>query len=190
MSTKRRIYTRGFSLVEMIVSVALFAVVMLISMGALLTLIDATRKARALESVMNNLNITLDSMVRSIRQGTEFNCASTAVPAGSGDCPAGAVLFSFAPYSAAPVTHSQRWTYEYANGRIYKSETGGSNAVPITAPEVVITDMDFYVVGTQRGDTVQPKVVVVVKGRTGEVGQRTSSTFYIQATAVQRVLDI
>lgn len=190
MFNKRVLHTRGFSLIEMIVSVALFAVVMLISIGALLTLVDATRKARSLESVMNNLNISLDSMVRAIRQGTEYNCGSTAVPLSAVDCPSGGTLFSFAPYGANPATQAMRWVYQFSNGQILKSEMGGAGAVPITAPEVIITDMDFYVVGTSRGDTVQPKVVIVIKGRTGESGARTSSTFYIQATAVQRVLDI
>ena len=41
----------GFTLVEMIVAVALFAVVMLISVAALLSLVDANRKAQALQSV-------------------------------------------------------------------------------------------------------------------------------------------
>ena len=72
--------SRGFSLIEMIVAVALFAVVMLVAVGALLALVDANRKARALESVMNNLNITLDSMVRAMRMGSAFNCNSTAIP--------------------------------------------------------------------------------------------------------------
>ena len=67
--TPRKRDERGFSLVEMIVAVTLFAVVMLVSVGALLSLVNATRKARALESVMNNLNVTLDSMVRSLRMG-------------------------------------------------------------------------------------------------------------------------
>ncbi len=190
MSNKRITHSRGFSLIEMIVSVALFAVIMLIAIGALLTLVDATRKARSLESVMNNLNISLDSMVRAIRQGTEYNCGSTAVPLTAADCASGGTLFSFAPYGANPATQPQRWVYEFTNGQILKSEMGGVGAIPITAPEVLITDMDFYVVGTARGDTAQPKVVIVIKGRTGASGDKTSSTFYIQATAVQRVLDI
>ena len=65
---------KGFTLVEMIVAVALFAVVMLISVGTLLALVGANRKAQALQSVINNLNITLDGMVRAIRMGGNFHC--------------------------------------------------------------------------------------------------------------------
>src|SRR3989338_2524865 len=52
--------SRGFTLVELIVSIGLFAIVMLISVGALLALTGANRKAQALQSVMNNLNVALD----------------------------------------------------------------------------------------------------------------------------------
>lgn len=196
MSTRRKPQSRGFSLIEMLVSVALFATVMLISMGALLTLVDAARKARSLESVMNNLNISLDGMVRSIRQGTEYHCGSAAVPTNLADaaCPGGNpanfAIVSFAPYNATPVTLAQRWAYKFETGRIYKSSNGGAMYEAITAPEVIITDMKFYIAGTSRGDVMQPKVVIVIKGRVGEATARSSSTFYIQATAVQRVLDI
>src|SRR3989338_1985894 len=67
---------RGFTLVEMIVSVALFATVMLVSVGALLSLMGANRKAQALQSVMNNLNVALDGMVRSIRMGSNYHCGA------------------------------------------------------------------------------------------------------------------
>ena len=73
---KRRLAAdSGFTLVEMIVAVALFAVVMLISVAALLALVDANRKAQALQSVMNNLNIALDGMVRSVRMGSKIGRA-------------------------------------------------------------------------------------------------------------------
>src|SRR3989344_5257439 len=63
---------RGFTLVEMIVAIALFSVVMIVCVGALLALVNANRKAQALQSVMNNLNIALDGMVRSVRMGNSY----------------------------------------------------------------------------------------------------------------------
>src|SRR3989338_5348699 len=87
---------RGFTLIEMIVAVALFAVVMLVSVGALLSLVGANRKAQALQSVMNNLNIALDGMVRSIRMGTSYRCASSAPS--DPNCQDGGQCFYFEPY--------------------------------------------------------------------------------------------
>jgi len=60
----------------------------------------------------------------------------------------------------------------------------------LTAPEIVINEAYFYVMGVQPGDEFQPKIVIILKGVAGSGKARTSSTFSIQATAVQRVLDI
>lgn len=182
----------GFSLVEMVVAVALFAIIMLVAVGALLSLVDANRKARTLESVMNNLNISLDSMVRAMRMGSTYNCGGTLIPDPStgADCSIGDDIMSFAPYGSDSAQQNERSVYFFQDGRLYRSQNGGTNSIPITAPEIEIEDVKFYVIGTQPGDIVQPKAVVVVKGTAGSVKLKTRTTFYIQATAVQRSLDI
>ncbi len=175
------------------VSVSLFIVIMLVSVGALLSLVNANRKARAIESVINNLNITLDGMVRGVRMGSHYVCDGENVPLDydivGANCSDGGTTFSFAPYGADPDEQDERLVYTYSNGQIFRSETGGANPIAVTAPEVSITDMQFYVVGTIARDTAQPKIVMVVKGTAGTT-DKTRTTFYIQATAVQRSLDL
>lgn len=192
MTTPRDIRSeQGFSLVEMMVSVSLFAIIMLVAVGALLALVDANRKARTLESVMNNLNISLDSMVRAARMGTHYNCNGAGIPniSTGADCANGDDLFSFAPYGSDAARQNERAVYFIQNGRIYRSLNGGTNSIPITAPEISVQELTFYVIGTRPGDITQPKVVAVVKGSAG-TDEKTRTTFYIQATAVQRALDI
>lgn len=82
-------YKLGFSLVEMIVALAVFAVVITISIGALLMLIATNQQLQAKQSVMTNLSFALDSMTREIRTGTSYFCASVsntgaATPVGPG----------------------------------------------------------------------------------------------------------
>lgn len=190
---------RGFTLVEMIVAVGLFAVVMLVSISALLALVNANRKAQALQSVMNNLNVAVDGMVRSIREGHAYYC--NGFPAddnATNDCASsGQQLLSFVPFSTG-ITDPPRWIYWFAYdangvGRLYKSEDGTqTGGLPITSPEVNILSTTFYVIGTGTTGAAavqQPKVTVVIKGTAGQkVTDRT--TFHVQATAVQRLLDI
>ncbi len=71
--------TRGFTLVEMIVSLAIFSVVAVIAIGALLKVIDANKKAQSIQSSVTNLNFALESMSRDIRTGTDIEC-STSIP--------------------------------------------------------------------------------------------------------------
>lgn len=183
---------RGFSLIEMIVAVGLFAIIMLVSVTALLALVDANRKARALESVMNNLNIALDGMVRSIRMGGTYHCGSGA-PSSPLDC-AGTpgTSIAFESYAGSPSDTNDQWVYSFDpdTKRLYRSEDSGGHRFPVTAPEISIDDMKFFVVGTTPGDTVQPKIVIIIKGTAGADKVKTRTTFSIQATAVQRVLDI
>lgn len=186
----------GFTLVEMIVAVGLFAVVMIVCVSALLSLVNANRKAQALQSVMNNLNIALDGMVRSIRMGSDYDGSlgcSAIDSSNPQDCTSGATTLVFEPFGGdtSDSGDNRVYVFDSETHRIYKSEDGNPlNGIPLTAPEVSIDEMLFYVVGTNRGDTIQPKVVVVIKGSAGVPGSVARTTFHIQATAVQRVLDL
>jgi len=199
---------KGFTLVEMIVAIALFAVVMLVAVGALLSLTGAHRKAQALQTVMNNLNISLDGMVRNIRMGTEYNCVGgTSTGLNTANCPSspGGKVFTFTcnPQTSACIASGNRWSYAFDDGSssnrcvavgktaICKS-TNGTNWTAITGPEVAIDSMTFYVVGTQPGfiDLAQPKVLIVLKGTAGASSAKTKTIFHIEAMAVQRELDL
>lgn len=198
---------RGFTLIEMMVSVTLFSVVMLVSVGSLLSLTNANRKAQALQSVMDNLNVALDGMVRSIRMGSNYHGA---VPVGAGDCASaadyydtrhdclgGGTLLAFEAFGGDPADRDDQWIYLLkADHRIYKSTLGNpALAYPLTSPDVEIDDLRFYVVGTTLAletdpqNTIQPKVVIIVQGKAGHATSEISS-FHIQATAVQRQLDV
>lgn len=184
---------KGFTLIEIMVSVALFAVVMTISVGALLSLVDANRKAQALNSIMNNLNFALENMSRNMRVGTTYHCSSTAlVPVNIDtpqDCSTGGVLVAFEKYNGDPSTLGDQVVYRFTGGHIEKSSDGGASFISITASEVVIEDMAFYVVGTTQGDTAQPRIVMTLKGSAGISG-RTITNFNLQTTISQRVLDL
>jgi prepilin-type N-terminal cleavage/methylation domain-containing protein len=66
----------GFSLVELIVALAVFAVVLTITVGALLMLVGTNQQLQGQQSMMTNLSFALDSMTREIRTGTQYYCFS------------------------------------------------------------------------------------------------------------------
>lgn len=65
---------RGFTLVEIIVSLGIFAVVATVALGALIKIVDANRKAQTLQSAITNLNFALEAMSREMRVGTKYYC--------------------------------------------------------------------------------------------------------------------
>ena len=182
----------GFTLIETIVAVGLFAIVMLVSMAALISLIDASRKARALESVMNNLSIALDGMVRNIRMGSSYHCGGGNItsPADCASNPQDSI--AFLRFGGTPGNTDDYWVYSYnqVTKRLERSENGGDDTFAVTAPEITIDDMQFYVLGSVSGDEVQPKILVVIKGTAGAANVKTRTSFSIQATAIQRTLDL
>ena len=201
--------TAGFTLIEMMVAVSLFAVVMTISVGALLALVDANRKAQALQSVMNNLNIALDGMVRNIRMGSTYHCddaneINKTVLSTRADCISGGELLAFEAFGNASSDNTDQWVYWFDDGRIWKSVDARDTALPITAPEVEIDSFAVFVTGAEGtlnddGDTHQPKVVFSIQGTAGAEGSAFSvvgtaknirTTFNIQAVASQRLLDL
>ncbi len=65
---------KGFTLIEMLVAVALFALVMLISTATIFSIIGGNKKAQAINAVSNNLNFAIESMVRDIKTGYGYSC--------------------------------------------------------------------------------------------------------------------
>jgi len=194
---------RGFTLIEMLVAVSLFTVVMTISVGALLSFVDANKKAQALQSVMNNLNIAIGGMVRNVRMGSNYHCGSTGALQDTQDCVYGGNLIAFESFLGDPKNNADQWAYWVSNGRLYRTRDSRATQLPITAQEINIDTFKVYVTGAVgtlngNGDINQPKVVLVIKGTVGVPGtpglsgsqKKVRTTFDIEATASQRRLDL
>lgn len=172
----------------MLVAVALFSVVVLVSVSALLSVVDANRKAQSLHSVMNNLNFALENMSRHIRTGRNYRCGSTANIETPQDCPNGDTVFAFEASDGTSGDTNDQVVYRYTDTYIERSTDGGSSYQRITAPEVTIDELSFYVVGTARGDTEQPRVTMVVRGTAGS--NELATDFNVQTTVSQRLFDL
>jgi prepilin-type N-terminal cleavage/methylation domain-containing protein len=171
---------QGFTLIEMMVSVALFAIVMLIGVGALLSLIDANRKAQAINSVMNNLNFAVESISRNLRVGTNYNCN------GTGDCSGGKSI-SF--ISSEGKAMEYRYNFSNPNWKKIEFSEEGGDFIAITAKEVTIDNFKLYVKGTSPLDNFQPRVVMIIQGTAG-VKDNIKTKFNLQTMVSQRILDL
>ena len=178
----------GFTLIEVLVSVSIFAIVMLVATGAVFSIVEANKKTHSLKSVMTNLNFALESMARDMRVGTAYRCE------GGGDCQTGGVSFSYKANRSVDGNGSyvlsddnDRVTYSLsAEGRLMRQVSGGS-AYAVTAEEIRIESLRFYAIGTAVSDGAQPKVVISIRGYAG-IGP-TRSDFNIQTTVTQRSID-
>ncbi|MEN9649802.1 MAG: hypothetical protein RL094_769 [Candidatus Parcubacteria bacterium] len=207
-SFKKATAQKGFTLIEMLVSVGLFAVVMTISLGVIMSVIDGNKKSQAINSVSNNLSFAIESMVRDIKTGYEYRCAYSEFPITD--------LVKSIPSNCSPstalnyinlistISGAERSVhYEFvapsgnAPGYILKKSCTAAGSCgadsKVTSPEINITDMRFYIKSpnTSQGDpnAEQPGVFLLIRG-TAKVNPTTVSTFNLQTFISQRVLNI
>jgi len=171
---------KGFTLIEVIISLSIFIIVMTISAGAILSIVDSNRKARAIKSGMDNLGFALESFSRNARVGSGYSCDLTGAAVGT-LCPDGSISFSH--IDAYDVAQTRRIGYQFTGGRLYRYINGGS-PVTLTSPEITIdSSTRFYFTKTEN----QPRVIVAVKGTTG--ARKYQTEFSVQTSITQRKVE-
>ena len=189
----KRKTNRGFTIVEVLVSFAVFTLVITGSIGAMVAVINANRKTQALQLVINNLNFALESMTRIIRIGHGYHCRSDlpgsfsafAIPL---DCPGGGTYLAVESSRGDISNPLDQVVFRHIETRIERSEDSGQTWFPITAPEVLINDFKFTAVGTDSSDNKQPIVTITINGSAG-TSQKTITEFKIQTSVSQRIVD-
>lgn len=174
----------AFTLVEMIVAIGVFSVIMTIAVSALLSIVDADKKAENIKSVMNNLNFALENITRNARVGSNYHCGLDADLSVPKDCAnTGDSFFAFRASDGATLV------YGLQNGQIVKSV--GSDPlyfVPLSAPEVSVVRLSFYVDGSKQNDKQQPRVLITVGGMIGRK-QKLQVRFDLEAFVSQRLIE-
>lgn len=179
----------GFTLIEILVSVAIFATVMTMALGALLAMSESDRKAQTLKSVINNLNFSLDAMSRSMRTGINYHCdVSVGTVTSPRDCPTGATSMAFRTAEGQTVRYCRGNGSSCASdGTAVLVSKNGAAYAPLTAAEVTITNLQFYVAGAEDAQK-QPYTVIYLSGRV-PVGASQVSSFDLQTSVAQRLYD-
>ena len=185
---------RGFTLIEMIVSLGLFTIVLFITTSAFLAIVNADRKSRATRVATDNLNLALENMSRKIKTGYTYNCGGGS---GANDCVVPQSIFEFTDQSGSRVSYKRAQGtaecgsgYGVNQGCILRLDAG----VPVlsTSPEIDITSLKFLVSGSALWpDTKQPAVVIAIEGAIGVNAGNPSgkSSFKIQTILTQRIYD-
>lgn len=204
---------RGFSLIELMVSLTIFSILMVVSVGTLLTLIDANAKAQALSSATTNLSFALDSITREIRTGHYYYCKSfndenrpenlpeeDNMPGGEhdGNCrdsdDANFIAFvrdrdgKKIGYRLKDGSIEQR--VQEANNGSYETSWEKLTSDDITIETFRISTGGSVVYEATSPETDQPVVTLHIKGRVANKnGLETETDFNIQTLIVQRRLD-
>ena len=185
----------------MLVSVAIFSIVMVMALGALLALSSADRRAEALKSGIDNLTFALDSMSRSIRTGSLYHCGSGGVATVPQDCSTtGANYLTFLASNGVQ-TYYQLDTDQTSGslcgqttlpyGCIERKLGASGTWIPVTSPDVAIqpnAGFLFHVRGSVAGDGIQP-IVTITASSTVQISATQHTGVFMQTSVTQRIYD-
>lgn len=188
----------GFTLVEMMVAIAVFSIVMVTAMSALLNVIDANSKARSIKTAINNISFALEGISKDMRVGTNYRCLGPNADPLSGNCPAGSDSFSFKSSKAGNPYIYYRYVKSGGLGQIQSCvsnslDISGSSCSGIytylTSPEVNLTDIKFYILGNGPDGALkqQPWAIITISGVAGWKKAKVQTTFNLQTSVSQRI---
>lgn len=202
----------GFTLVEMMISVGLFSVIMIFGIGAVLSVNRTHKDTQVRRAALDTVNFVMEEIARSARLGDRLRCVSqeplgvneTIPEPSSIEEPLNGLLcaglaFEPARNIAQGDLEDQR-VYVLAATEdglaLFKSPEAGqfgavtSTWMRLTQDNVVLNPdaSGFFVYGAEEGDGSQPRVVIVLSGEVVEPGGRSRSSFSVQTTVAQRLL--
>lgn len=171
MTSSNKQLQKGFSLAEVLVSLAIFGMVMAVGTGAVLSLVNASYKSRTLSSTMSNVQIALDQMSRTIREGSDYDATTN-----GGET----LIFKVVDPNDATATIDVVYDYDATNKTITVQEDVGSPQ-PITGPDVKILSLKFI---TPSPEPDVERVTMMIHGQV--TAGRETSDFYVQTLVSQR----
>lgn len=189
-SVKIPVKTQGFTLIEIMVSVAIFAIIITAGMGALISMTQSYQVSRAQKQVHEGLNYSLETIAREVRLGRHYvpnaNITSETVSL-EGEDGVGSTL--------KVTTSDRRGTviYYLSNGTLYLKRFGATNAqngvfALTNSSQFIVDDVRFSVEGTDSRDDFnyqQPYVWIQLKAHATD----SERTTVVQTLVSQRTLD-
>jgi|GEM_PF-890917 len=211
----KKYFTSGLSLVELIVAVALFLIILSISLTSLFTLTTANQRSQSNRKTADNLTFALEDMVRTVRVGGFYHCGATSTLAADlaatdplnllyighpRDCGASVwgvpwdagsylALESFGG-DAKTLTDQIIYRLNSSSGKgvIEKSTNGGVSFFPLSTSDIDVKKMNYLVYGSDYSDGIASRVLVSIQA-TLDPGKKTQTDFNIQTTIMQRSPD-
>ena len=176
MMLRKQQHSAGFTLIELMVSLMIFTIVVLAAVGSLYTVNTASRKVQAMRSVLDNVTFAVESMSRTIRTGKYVVCGGVSNISNDPNCPFSSQTPSQVLLVDSTLGVEQRVEYRLginSNGtgniekRVEDCTSGACvwlPAVSLTAPEVNIQNLSFYVSGADITDGTQTSVMLFING--------------------------
>lgn len=169
----------AFTLVELLVATAVFAIVMVGLVGAYLTLLVGSAKARSQQELLDSLHAALQHIERLAAQAEVVACVnslpSSYLPEQHEPCPNGGKSLVL----VLDKTQGKTVAFRFANNSLERTVAEGF--APLISPRVQITTGQFVVVGGSQ--KIALHITVTVEGLIAATSpRRGASPFALQST--------
>ncbi len=181
---KRKLHMsmRGFTLIELMVTAALFITVITIATGALFSAQAINVKLQETQAILDEMNLSVQMISKDIRYSSQFYCSSdpedssARISGARSSCayPSGGTAIFFRPSIALSGTtdaSKDRAVYFISNNTLYKTEYpfgGVSQTYPITSQDIKVNTFEVYVSGAESSpaNLNQPLITFTITGDT------------------------
>ncbi len=159
---------QGFTLIELMVSVSIFAIVTLITSGSFIVLANIYRKTQSNRAIIDNLNLAMDTMTLQIREGENY------IIGDSGNS------FSFREYRIVDDVYELQREVEYKLAGPILQQCDNGDCTDLTSAEIEISRLNFTM------NTASAKKVTVVMEGKAKNKQGLETEFLLQTSLAQR----
>lgn len=183
----------GFTLIEVMVAVSIFAVVITVGIGSMMNVNKGYRQAQLQRKVIDNMSFVMESMVREIRIGGQYTIGpSPADPDNYQN--ASSSQFSFRSYDINDdgifdddddVLYSRSIDTATSNG-VVQMKIGNGSPVNLTPTNINVTKLHFTLeeLDSSGNNPKQPYVNIFISADAGRGGQESSIS--MQTSVSQR----
>ncbi len=168
-------FTKGFTLIEIIISLAIFTMVMIVALGAFLKIVDVNKRAQSIEMAVNSLTFAVEAMSRELRIGKSYEVSNT-----------GDQVTFIGRYDTAVPPQPIYYAYRFSGNKIQRAvrvsvKPANTDFSDLTAINLKITSLVFDLkVG------IVPMVRIYTSGEVQSV-DKAKTTFDVQTAISQRL---
>lgn len=168
---KNKIKDRGFTLIEVLISLFGFALILGVVSAAAVNIIDLQRRGTGAQKVQENAMYMLELMAREIRIGKIENqdasgCTATTLS------------------MVHPVNGNIGYSYDEVNKRVVRTDDGVNTY--LSASDVEVTRLYFCIFGSNPTDSNSVRVAIIMQIQNKAVKESNVVTFDLQTTVTSR----
>lgn len=178
---------KGFTLIEMLVAVAIFFIVVSIPTGFFVLSLKSQKRVLALREIIDNSSYALEYTSRALRMARKDDIEIGGVVK---DCLSGDKVNYEITNGGQGIkfrNYLDKCQKFYLSGTQLREWKDDGTDLPLTSDNLEITLLEFYLSGATQGDSLQPRVTILFEiQKKGQPGTK----IHLQTTISQRNLDV